>query len=56
MSRSRSATFDFGIRVDEVWTLIDLIATGAEPAGSRAYPHSTYRALPGGRERTMIVL
>ena len=39
---------DFGIRVDEVWTLIDLIETGAEPTGSRVYPHSTYRAYPEG--------
>ena len=40
---------DFGVRVDEVWTLIDLIETGAEPAvSSRVYPHSTYRAYPEG--------
>lgn len=38
---------DFGIRVDEVWTLIDLIKAGAAPsAGSRAYPYSTYQAYP----------
>ena len=39
---------DFGIRVDEVWDLIDLIEADAEPppAGSRVYPHATYRAYP----------
>ena len=39
---------NIGIRVDEVWDLIDLIAADAEPAraGSRGYPHATYRAYP----------
>ena len=39
---------DFGIRVDEVWDLIDLIEADAKPptAGSRVYPHATYRAYP----------
>ena len=40
---------DFGIRVDEVWTLIDLIEAAAQPppaAGSRGYPFPTYRAYP----------
>lgn len=39
---------DFGIRVDEVWTLIDLIEAAAKPpaAGSRSYPYPTYRAYP----------
>ena len=39
---------NFGIRVDEVWDLIDLIEADAEPppAGSRNYPHATYRAYP----------
>ena len=40
---------DFGIRVDEVWTLIDLIEAAAQPpptAGSRGYPYPTYRAYP----------
>ena len=42
---------DFGIRVDEVWTLIDLIEADdtrapAPAAGVRAYPHSTYHAFP----------
>ena len=42
---------DFGVRVDEVWTLIDLIeadAVALQPAGSRDYPHATYRAYPKG--------
>ena len=39
---------NFGIRVDEAWDLIDLIEADAEPptAGSRVYPHATYRAYP----------
>ena len=39
---------DFGIRVDEVWILVDLIVGDAEPvpAGSRIYPYATYRAYP----------
>ena len=39
---------DFGIRVDEVWSLIDLIEAGdaAPAAGSRNYPHASYRAYP----------
>ena len=40
---------DFGIRVDEVWTLIDLIEAAAQPpptAGSRGYPYPTYHAYP----------
>lgn len=39
---------DFGIRVDEVWTLIDLIEAATKPpaAGSRGYPYPTYRAYP----------
>ena len=39
---------DLGIRVDEVWTLIDLIeaATMPPPAGSRAYPFPTYHPYP----------
>ena len=47
---------DFGIRVDEVWTLIDLIeAGGAAPAaGSRVYPHASYRAYPEDWNRLTI--
>lgn len=41
---------DFGIRVDEVWTLIDLIeadpASAAPAVDSRAYPHRAYHAFP----------
>ena len=39
---------DFGIRVDEVWTLIDLIEAAPQPpaARSRGYPYPTYRAYP----------
>ena len=47
---------DFGIRVDEVWSLIDLIeAGGAAPAaGSRDYPHASYRAYPKDWNRQTI--
>ena len=39
---------DLGIRVDEVWPLIDLIeaATEPPPAGARAYPYPTYHPYP----------
>ena len=39
---------DFGIRVDEVWTLIDQVEAAGNPsaAGARGYPHPTYRAYP----------
>ncbi len=47
---------DFGIRVDEAWSLIDLIeAGGAAPAaGTRVYPHATYRAYPKDWNRQTI--
>ena len=47
---------DFGIRVDEVWTLIDLIEAGgaAAAAGSRDYPHASYRAYPKDWNRQTI--
>ena len=52
---------DFGIRVDEVWTLIDLIEADPDPppAGSRSYPYGTYRAYPknwNGQTRSDHVL
>ena len=37
------------IRVDEVWTLVDLIDAVAEPSATlagRAYPFDTYQAFP----------
>ena len=40
---------DFGIRVDEAWTLIDLIeavATKPPAAAPRVYPYTSYRAYP----------
>ena len=47
---------DFGIRVDEVWTLIDLIEAGgaAAAAGSRDYPHASYRTYPKDWNRQTI--
>ena len=41
---------DFGVRVDEVWTLIDLIEAATEPPaeGARGYPYPAYRAYPDG--------
>ena len=47
---------DFGIRVDEVWALIDLIEAGgaATAAGSRIYPHASYRAYPKDWNRQTI--
>ena len=48
---------DFGIRVDEAWTLIDLIEAddGAQqPVGTRVYPHASYRAYPKDWNRQTV--
>ena len=43
---------DFGIRADEVWTLIDQVEATADPPapGARAYPYPAYRAYPDAWE------